>query len=134
MDNPIGSIQGSVGAHSEVVNRRSGLPGGFRRPVLVGVAVVAVVASAGWLLLMGPSDREIIDQQFADVGVSATHEGDAPVSAYLYTIDRSCGDEITVTASLGESELDKPRAVTLEESDGSLFVLSDDTASRLLSC
>ena len=126
MDNPTGSVNGNVGARAEVRGRAADLPKGFRNQVVLGMALIAALAGAAWLFLAGPSDREVIDDRLAEFGIPATYVGEATGDGYLYTINRACGDQITVTIDVGEAPLDGPRQVTIDE-DGSRAVRLNDS-------
>lgn len=134
MDNHTAGVNSNVGAQSEVAGRKANLKNGFRKQVILVAALMALLLGAGWLLLSGPSDREIIDQQLAEVGVNATFVGEVDDGGYLFTAARACGDEIAFTATLGESQLDKPRPVIVDESDGSTYQLTDGSMPRLVNC
>jgi len=134
MDNFTGSVNSSVGARSEVAGRNANFKSGFRNQVVPGAALLAVTVGVGWLLFSGPSDREVIDDRLDDVGVTATYVGEAPDGGYLFTVNRACGDEITVSITVGESQLDKPRPIVVDEPGGSAYQLTDGSMPRLLNC
>ena len=134
MDNFTGSVNSSIGARSEVVGRNANFSKGFRKQVVLSAVVIAVFAGAAWFVFAGPSDREVIDDRLADFGITATYVGEATGGGYLYTIDRVCGDQITVTIDVDEAPLDGPRPVTIDE-DGSRAVrLNDSTMPGFLNC
>lgn len=127
-------VNGTVGAHAEVADRNAKFSNGFRSQVALGAALVAAAVALGWLFLSGPSDRDIINDRLADVGVTATYVGEAADDGYLFTVDRACGDQTTVTITVGESQLDRPPPVTVDERGGSAYNLTDGSMPRLLNC
>ena len=96
--------------------------------------VIAVFAGAAWFVFAGPSDSDVIDDRLADFGITATYVGEATGGGYLYTIDRVCGDQITVTIDVGEAELDAPRRITIDEYGSRSVVLNDSTMPGFLNC
>jgi len=134
MDNHTGGVNSNVGARAEVASRNANFASGFRNQTVLAAALLAAAIAVGWLLFSGPSDREIIDDQLAEVGVNATYVGEAPDGGYLFTVNRACGDHVTFTATVGESQLDKPRSVIVDEVGASAYTLTDGTMPRLLNC
>lgn len=134
MENFSGSVNSSIGAQSEIAGRNANFSSGFRNQAVLGAAFLAAVVALGWLFLSGPSDRDIIDDRLDDVGVTATYVGEAPGDGYLFTVDRVCGEQITVTITVGESQIDKPRPIVVDEPGGSAYQLTDGSMPRLMNC
>lgn len=134
MDNPTGGVNDNIGARAEVVGRTADLPRGFRNQAILATVGLAVLAGATWFFLAGPSDREVIDDRLADLGITATYIGEAADDdGYLFTVDRACGDQIPVTIEVGEAQLDAPRRVTIDEGSRAV-IANEETVASLLNC
>ena len=134
MENYSGGVNDNIGARAEAIGRHADLPKGFRNQAILGTAMVAAIIVAGWLFLASPSDRDVIEDRLARFGIPAAYVGEADGDTYLFTIDRECGDQITVTIDVGEPQTDGPRPVGINEDGTRSIRLSDSTTPLFLDC